>query len=170
MFKELRKKLVTSNMLLVFGIITVSFIALFFFMERILYNESVLKMRALIYKDQIIFEKPETDDSQNPIPQDDSLYLGAEEDEELISGSDEAGYSIITYSAAGNIIVQDNKRYEIKSEELKEKFETLVSEKKIGKIDYRGNKYRYLVNKNSFPSGTYKIVLYNLSSESSFLK
>lgn len=169
MFKELRKKLVTSNMLLVFGIITISFVALFFFMQRILYNESILKMRTMIYKDQIIFEKPEADDQAIPITQDDSVYLGSEEDEEVFDDND-TGYAIITYSAAGNIIVQDNKRYEIKSEELKKQFEDLVTGKKTGTTIYRGGKYRYLINKNSFPSGTYKIVLYNLSSESSFLK
>lgn len=169
MFKELRKKLVTSNMLLVFGIITISFVALFFFMQRILYNESILKMRTMIYKDQIIFEKPESDDSANPITQDDSIYLGSEEDEEVFDDND-TGYAIITYSAAGNIIVQDNKRYEIKSEELQKQFEELVTGKKTGTTIYKGSKYRYLINKNSFPSGTYKIVLYNLSSESSFLK
>ena len=65
---------------------------------------------------------------------------------------------------------KEDKRYEIKSEELKNQFEKLVTGKKTGNTVYRGNKYRYLVNKNSFPSGTYRIVLYNLSSENSFLK
>lgn len=167
MFKELRKKLVTSNMLLVFGIITVSFICVFFFMERVLYNESLLKMRAMIYKDQITFEKPQNDDSVNPIAPDDALFHN---EDDTISENEETGYNIITYSTAGNIIVHDDRRYEIKSDELKEKFEKLVTGKNNGTTEYKNVKYRYLVNKNSFPSGTYRIVLYNLSSESSFLK
>lgn len=167
MFKELRKKLVTSNMLLVFGIITVSFVAIFFFMERVLYNESLLKMRAMIYKDQIIFEKPEEVEQINPIAPVGPIYQGDEEDE--VAFNEETGYYIISFSTVGNIIVHNNKRYEVKSEDLQKDLVKLVTGKKIGTTEYKNVKYRYLINKNSFPSGTYKIALYDLSSEDSFL-
>ncbi|MCQ2977978.1 MAG: HAMP domain-containing histidine kinase, partial [archaeon] len=177
-FIELKNNLIFSNMMLVFGLVTVSFIAIFVFMKQTLYSNCLINMKSIIYKNAIISYQDNNDSDEDKNDSSDEVIIeGYNQNYDQVNiGNDnntsdeENGYIFITYSELGNVIVYNDTRYVIKSEELINDFNKLVSSNEVGTAIRDGISYRYLVNKNAFPANTYKIVFYNLSSEHKFLK
>lgn len=173
LFIELKNNLIFSNMMLVFGIVTISFIAIFVFMKETLKQDSIVNMKSMIYKSSIVsydFDKAEVKDSIDTkavVKENGYQEVSSDEDN---SSSEDAEYIYLTYSQLGHIIVHNDVRYIVKSEELINNFEKIFEGPDTNTVSRNGIDYRYYYTKNTFPANTYKVVFYNLKQENKFLK
>lgn len=165
LFIDLKNNLIFSNMILVFGTVTLAFIAIFVFTRQSLYNDAIINMKSLIYKNSI-----EPIDLVVPQPVDNESASKVNQDDENVNEEENNGYIFITYSTWNNNITHNDTNYKIKDEELLLAFDKLIGGQLQGTTEWKGIKYRYLINKNTFPAGTYKIAFYNLTTENRFLK